>query len=409
MVAVGIDTGEAAIHVCVADDSMEAARWAVVELDLTDAGWHEALVALVPRGAVVAIEPTGWYYSRPIVQVLVRHGCRVAYVRHETTEAARLENVSSQKTDPNDARALAFKARQFAGGGYVRGVRAAHLDQEDLVIRLRTTVAARRLYVRLRGGAMNRLRTFARGVWPSLSNHMGAYLRAMGAGAFAPAELQALSLGQEVAASRVVAYRHGLCRRGLRELVAEIPEDVGEIPASIVVAMRLAFADLGSGDARIEALEEDLRLAIEQDPIGSVTRLWRTVPGAWDVAIATIHSACRCEVLQMTPDEMRAACGCHPSRQESGKVEEAHEGKRGYRAAKSALHLWTMALLNPRMTPANVVRDYYDRLKRENHRYAVHSARGKLVRILHGIAVNGKGVSLCGGSSIGGTRHRRWR
>ena len=389
MAAVGIDTGEASVWVCVAESGIDPGRWAVHEVLLTDPRWHVRLLELVPEGAVVAIEPTGWYYSRPIVQVLLKGGRDVVYVRHDTTAAARQERVSSQKTDPNDARALAVKARDFEGGGYTRGVRRPNPEMEELVVRLRGVVAARRLHVRLHGAAMNRLRTYARGVWPSLSNHLECYLRAVGAGAVTLGELRALSLAQEEVSTRCSAYRHGMSRRALRLLVAELPDDAPEVPGAIAGALRRAFVSMVAEDAAVAELDLELVACIDVEPIAGITALWRTVPGAFDVAIGAIHAACRCEVASMTCDQMRAACGCHPSRQESGRVVEAREAKRGYRPAKSALHLWTLALLNPAVTPRNAVRDLYDRLKRANHRFAVHSARGKLVRILSGMALNG--------------------
>lgn len=61
----------------------------------------------------------------------------------------------------------------------------------------------------------------------------------------------------------------------------------------------------------------------------------------------------------------------------------------GYRPARAALHIWTMALLD-KGAPPNPIRDYWQKAKADSHRYAYQAARAKLVRLIAGIARSGQ-------------------
>jgi hypothetical protein len=83
----------------------------------------------------------------------------------------------------------------------------------------------------------------------------------------------------------------------------------------------------------------------------------------------------------MTIDEFKAAVGANPLTNTSGGQKKTRIARKGYKPARTKLHVWTMTLLNPRTAP-NPVYDYFHGADNRS----VYSARNKLARVLWGIA-----------------------
>jgi len=386
-VIAGIDIGKDAVHVCAAADG-PARSWPVQALDLRSPEWHKQLVALVPPGSTVALEPTGWYYSRPIVAVLEAAGCTVLQVAHHASKAARADRISAQKTDANDARALALKALDWTRKD-ATGVKATG-PSADLAIELRLAMNDFLRAKQLRSRAVNRLDAYARGIWPSLSEKRDMYLRAVQCGFITPDELHTLAdvlrrwpLVTDPTIRRL--YRHGLARNYFIALAESLPTGL-HVPDRLRSAIADGLQRMLAADAELSAADADLSAIIQRPELAVVTAAWESVPFAFPSALAALHAATNCRAQDFTADAFRAAVGCHPTRQESGQIQEAKDSKRGYRPAKAALHLWTLRLLQKDVPDDNPVKDYFQRLKDRNNPHAIHAARGKLARILSGIA-----------------------
>jgi hypothetical protein len=383
---VGIDIGKETIAVCEAHgEETNPQKWPVEILDLTDPTWSAQLAKHLDKFTVVTLEPTGWHLSRPIVAVAQRLGCQILYVNHLAAAATREDRVTPQKTDVNDARALALKARDFAYSRHSNGMTPYNPITEDLNIALRLRLGELRRCSQQRTRAKNRLSALAHCLWPCLSQFPAAYHRCILAGAITAIEVRALALKVRNSLTPVQHYEHSASRAALFRLAERIPDDVPSGPQPIKDAVHRSFEDLYMQDNEEVRIDAELVELIESEPLAAITACWRTVPGASDHAIAALHAACRCEAGKLTADEFKAAVGCHPLRNESGQYTESRESKRGFKQAKGLLHIWTLTLLSP-STRDNPVRDYFKELKASGHKNAIHAARGKLARMLQGIA-----------------------
>lgn len=384
---VGIDIGKQTIVVCNAQDTVSPHQWPTITLNLTDPAWHKDLGLLVGYDTTVALEPTGWYYSRPIVVFLETVPVRtVLRIAHHATKSTRNDRISSQKTDANDARALALKARDWASGERTLGVKHHNPDLEDLNIELRLTMNAWKRAVKQHSSANNRLDTFAQGMWPALANSKATWLRATANNFITPQDIRNLSI-MLYDGHWPPGYEHGNARNALHKLATNLPCGL-PVPAPLRLAVQEALEDLHHSYQMLEKLEKDLKGICLLPDLFPVTANWLTVPGTSLKAIAALHAATNCQAQNFTENAFRAAVGCHPSRQESGAITESKDNKRGYREAKKQLHLWMLRLLKKEHRP-NPVATYFDTLKARGNKNAIHAARGKLTKILSAIARNG--------------------
>ncbi len=387
---IGIDIGKNTIHVCVADNNERNPRhWPVYAIDLKSDTWYKDLTELIQPGeTIAALEPTGWYYSRPIIAVLEANHTTILQVGHQTSKATRAAHISSQKTDANDARALAFKA-----ANNTNGVREIKPELSKLAIEMRLAIGAFLRAKQLRSKYNNRLDAYARGIWPSLVNNKNTWLTAVSVNAVTPDEI--IALAERIHHWPLVAshqerttYAHHQTRNALYKLADQLPTGI-EIPQALTEAVIENYQHFLNALEEVKIAEQKLETLIQHPLLADVTAAWKAVP-AWSATeLAAIHAACNCDARNFTTDQFRAAVGCHPSRQESGQITEAKATKRGYRPAKAALHLWTIRLLSEDASPQpNPVSTYFKKLKASNNPHAIHAARGKLARILSGIARN---------------------
>jgi len=275
----GIDIGADSIHVCAPTDAPPR-KWPVAVLDLASPTWKADLLAIVQPGSLVALEPTGWHYSRPIVTVLEAQSCVIVYVNHASTAATRADHVSAQKTDAADARALAMKAQDIAMNGDLLGCKMHDPTREALTIHLRLLLTKHGRAMTQRRSALNHIGTFGHGVWPALDYHKETYAVAIAHGFVTPAQLRAWAA--ELAAmpkeQRPERYHHWKSRQALADLVAQIA-DAPEPDAGIVEALRDAQADLAQADATIAEVEARIsELVVSHELLGGLTALWQTVP-----------------------------------------------------------------------------------------------------------------------------------
>jgi transposase len=389
--AAGIDIGKASLHLATgytrADD--------VVRIDVADPLWHVRLTALIPAGATVALEPTGWHYSQPVMRTLQAHGARILIVEHSQTAHVRELNLSGVKNDRTDARALAYIAAHHAQAQFLK-VHEGRPDEEGATAALRLIIYAHRRANREFARATNRIRALAHSIWPLLEQELTLYTRCLEAGAATPRQLRIL-------AEHVAAYHNGelphkqaweACppffrtdgrAQKLRDLIAALPAWLEN--DNIAPALFAEHAARAHFKAEAEQLGQLVAEAVDQPPFKRLTNLWLTVPFAGRVPIATIHAATHAQADRLTPAQFRAAIGHHPARTESGETAISRASRAGFAPAKAAIHLWAMSLIKQGDNPIAVA---FRRARDAGHTRPLSLAKSKLLNILSGIARSGQ-------------------
>lgn len=385
MTHIGIDIGKNRIHVCPIPPGQEHnhKKWQVRGIDMEN-GWQKALKDLVGQGDVVALEPTGWQYSLPVLRTLQVVGAVTLTVGHSTSKQVRALHYPS-KTDANDARTLAMIARNWSQGTLYEGVSVYDHNMTDLVAELRTLINLYRVTKRESVRIQNRFRAYAHAVDPALAANPDTFKRAIRAGAVWPGEIH--DLARRVRRGRVEGYEHGNTRRSLDRMIGDLA-DLPPLSGTIRQMLIDAVTDQEHYERRAAEIEEQLGAVLLSDPIRRVSQCWLSVPGAGVYRVAVLHAATYCRPQDFSSDEFKAALGVHPNIFSSGDMAKSKNTSKGYRPAKGELHLWVMGLLKQTMRP-NPVAGYYDALVARNHPHAIEATRAKLARILSGIARTG--------------------
>src|SRR5215207_10010614 len=172
---VGIDIGKSQLHVCIADPAQRDARkWPVTVIKYDDPQWYVQLHALVPVGAIVAAEPTGWHYLQPIVTVLQARW--IWQVGHQIVAAVRKTHLAKAKTDHIDAQALATIAQLVSQDNPPRGCRPYHhaffIQAHALRMLLNEKRATQKQTTRL----TIQLDALSHSVWPACAIRRDAFL-----------------------------------------------------------------------------------------------------------------------------------------------------------------------------------------------------------------------------------------
>lgn len=381
--AVGIDIGKFSYHICLAGQG-KPRSWPVQQIDTKYPTWWQSLAAIIPPGSTICVEPTGYHYFAPIWTALnLRERPEVWQVNNHVTRYVRNVDVSRSKTDDMDARALAVIAQRIQRGEELIGVRQ-HLHGHVLAAHeLRLIVNQRRRLVKDQTKAKNVLNQLAFSIWPQLSHRMPAYLIALAHGAATPDEIKNL-LSEEAK-----GIRHAQRRKAVERLVAETPYFTS-VP-SIADSIRQTYQHMQQVAEQISDLNQQLEQRIQAPPFNEASARWQTVPGfngdQGPAMIAALHVAAQGQIHHITRDEFKAACGCAPQRQSSGKIDQTRATKGGYRPAKDAIHLISQYLQSPK-SPPNPIRVYVARMPKGNK---AGPARRKLAGILWGVAQDPNG------------------
>jgi hypothetical protein len=377
----GIDTGAEALHICIIDDNRAAKTAPVTVIDLTNHNWHKTVSGIIAPGDRVAIEPTGWHYSAPVIKLMRHIGAQVIQVEHRTTGRIRDLHVSEVKNDKTDARALAIAARTFPN---LSGMHEAS-QAEDIITSLRLIVSDYIRATKESTRSKNRLRQMAHAIWPSLAVSFDTYWRAITAGAISPSEIRELaaaiaSANRNTLAQRYPSYNHGTSRKNLTEIAETLPAFIAETPLRDAIgreALRLQLAE-NQQDHYME-LANDI---INGPRLTDITEVWRTIPGAGTFALAALHVATHGNARGLNLARFKAAVGSHPHNRRSGETEERAAARHGYKPAKTALYLWTMAAIRTGKPPTVVAAYERHATAAENRRFNIQAGRAQLVTIL---------------------------
>lgn len=389
--AIGIDIGARYMHVAFADGVSPAV------IPLTKPNWIDRLQALIPPGAIVALEPTGWYYSAPILRVLDHIGATALIVEHSQTGHVRNLHVKKVKTDRTDAHALRHIAATHAVVNYL-GVTRAVLRSDKSSLRLRRLIYAYYRADKEKTRATNRLRQLAYAVHPPLGLSHKAYFIAVQHGFITPDDLRIL-------ASQIETYqatprrergeinlpedfKDGRVARPLLKLIASLPEWLHEDDLRDLI-FREGKALRYFRRQRRE-IEEMIEAEIAANPtFARLYQLWSSVPSSGVMRIAAVISATH-GVTTIPIEQFRAALGVHPKLSQSGETTERVKSRPGFKLAKGAIHLWTMGLISAGKTTPNPIYETFRRHEARGHKGAFFAARAKLANILWGIARTGK-------------------
>ena len=364
------------------------------KINLKDPDWQFQLLKIVPHGATVALEPTGWAYSAPIIRALQYIGATVFMVEHSTTGYVRKAQVSIAKTDQTDAHALrciALEPHKY------RGISKTDDRLTTRNVRLRLLTHAYMRSDKERTRSMNRMRQLAHSIHPRLGLSFPTYLKAIREGFISPDELRTLAAqiqqwkttprGQRAHIQIPERYQSGNVSRHFLKLVETLPEWANAEGIHDLIARECRNYRYFSKQRRVVRRDLHNLIAGEPDWAG-LGRLWMTVPGSNLGWIGAIISATHGQVKTLTPDRFRAALGVHPKISQSGESAEGIAGRPGFKRAKAAIHLWTVGLISAHKYKPNPIGACFAQHEARKHKGAFFAARAKLANVLYGIAKN---------------------
>ncbi len=381
---VGIDIGKDELFVGFLPETPDAIapkHWrSVVSLSYKDPRWWQTLLDLIDDEAIIAAEPTGHHLLAPVASLLYayRPQAQLWQVDHRLAEHFRASHVAAAKNDRLDAIALTLIARAIAAGQPPRSCRPYNYFLESAVQRLRMLVNQQQRLVKENTRTQNRLHVLAHSLFPAFAGSP-TWARAVRHGAVTPAQVKALAALEPPPGD----YADGRTRRYLAALAADLP-DIETDPA-VEAAILDLIAHQRLIDEQLAVVMANIRSAIEAPTFAAVTRRWRTLHGANDLAIAALHVATLGRTLELDKDEFRAAVGINPRTSISGSGDRTRASRGGYQPVRPALHMWAFSMISPK-APENAVRAYYEAV--EARPFA--AAKNKLARVLWGVARNPK-------------------
>lgn len=358
-----------------ADGPVPPARaWPTRTFDFKSKTWWSELVdCLDCEDADVVWEASAYKFYGAVLAVIQRFRpqARIWLVNTFQTQHYRESFVSSTKNDEMDARALCLIGYDLRAGKQVRHVQRFNGGEGLLLRELRYWVNRYERVTQDRVRNRNRLNQAGHLVWPGLSDS-DTWHHTVKAGFVTPQQMKELIEMQPVhpAFNRVrLGHVHRLIK-GVPEI--ETPDYV----LDDIAALNKLRVLLEEEEAHVRS---KIHTLIEVPALGEVTKRWRTIPGAGDIAIATFHIASGGKIQQMSKNQFRSAVGAAPNIGTSGGRPVKRTLRKGFRPAMRALHLWTMLLLGSKVED-NVIRAYY----RRGHSFA--ATRNKLARVLWGVA-----------------------
>jgi len=385
--SVGLDLGKSAIDICPFLPGLSPRSLIVHHVEY-EPDWSNYVQKLVPPGAVVALEPTGWHYLTPLLACLTAIGAHVWHIPTTVTGKIRAVHISSGKSDKMDARALALAASWIATGDPPRGSYAYGDAIQQAAQQLRAEVNAHYRATKAITRLSNQLDQLAFSIWPILSQKSTLYFRAASAGAITPAQLRALSARVDLA--QVPGYAHGIARNSLAALVKALP-DIATCPPAVETAIRDTLARRAVLEAEAAEALTHVELLVQEPPFGDITDRWLTIPGASLLTCACLHVASNGRVLVYERDEFKTACGASPKRGKSGAGDHrAHGRKPGYRPLMSQTWMWATSLLKDSAPPSSV-HDTYTRLVARNHPKPFLASISQLITVCWAVARDPRG------------------
>lgn len=379
--ALGLDIGVDGFHICTAREDATPDKWPVWFLSYRDTPrWRDALRAMLGKKTICVAEPTGWNYLSPVARVITTQSpARLHMIEHSKTGAVRTTLNITQKTDVNDARALASVAWDLHGRPRVAGAWRFDWTEHEQLLELRFLVNSHYKASADKTRFNNRLKHLGHSVDPAL-NFGVAWKLCMSLGVFTPDEILALD--------PITLTSSGKQRTAIRRLQERLTPDT-QVSDSLVASMRETYNNYTHAVARLADLEAAILERVLSSEWGYLYVRWMTIPMASSVGVAALIVASKGKADKLDFKVFKSTVGAYPQVKESGKVHKSRAAKRGYRPAMKAIHMWAQTLIRDE-APDNVVKRYFAGGEKNGGRKFT-ATKARLVRVLHGVAKDPRG------------------
>jgi hypothetical protein len=374
--ALGIDIGVDGFHVCTACSDVDAEKWPVWFVSYKDTPrWRDVLRNMLGKDTICVAEPTGWNYLSPVARVITTQSPAHLYmIEHSKTGAVRTTLNITQKTDVNDARALASVAWDLHGRPRVAGAWRFDWTQHEQLLELRFLVNAHYKAGADKTRFSNRLKHLGHSIDPCL-NFGTAWRVCMEMGLFTPDEILAIDL-KEVTGS-------GSRRKAIRHLQERLTPDT-VVSDALVTALRETYSNYFYASLRLNDLEQAIVERVLVSDWRYLFDRWMTVPLASAVGCAALIVASKGKADQLSYNVFKATLGAYPQIKESGKIRKSRAAKRGYRPAMKAVHMWAQLLVRED-APNTIIKTYFGGGEKNGGRKFT-ATKARLARVLHGVA-----------------------
>jgi len=318
--------------------------------------------------AVVGLESSGYYYSRPIAEFLGKR-FTLLFVDGAAVKDARERFFSiTHKDDDVDARCMARLLFLRDSLGEPLGVSPVALDVADRSQAIRVLSRQRRGMCKMITATTNRLHRIYSAIFPeAVEHHWPAILRV--AHSFpTPSEL-ALAEPAQLKAIRSRKRREGL--------IVLAKETIGADPTHYRRLVLFLARQLKQQRELLEEIEEKLRGELSTHP---QARILLTIPGIGPRTAAEIIGLVGDIRRYPTKKKFRKMLGVYPVSEQSGiSLKRSRMGRGGSRSGRGSLYIAVVGLLAPNRRP-NFIADYVDRRRSEGMggKAAVIAAMGKL-------------------------------
>lgn len=319
-------------------------------------------------GAVVGLESSGYYYSRPIAEFLGQR-FTLLFVDGAAVKDARERFFSiTHKDDDIDARCIARLLFLRDSLGEPLGVCPVALDLADRSQAIRVLSRQRRAMRNMITATTNRLHGIYSAIFPeAVEGHWPAILGVA----------HSFPTPSELATAQPEQLRAIHSRRRRERLVALAKETIGADATGYRRLVLFLARQLKQQRELLEEIEEELRGELSTHP---QARILLTIPGIGPWTAAGIIGLVGDIRRYPTKKKLRKMLGVYPVCEQSGiSQKRSRMGRGGARSGRGILYMAVIGSLAPNRRP-NFIADYVDRRRSEGMggKAAVIAAMGKL-------------------------------
>jgi len=351
------------------------------------------------KEAVVGLESSGYYYSRPIAEFLGKR-LTLLFVDGAAVKDARERFFSiTYKDDDIDARCIARLLFLRDSLGEPLGVSPVTLDLADRSQAIRVLSRQRRAMCKMITATTNRLHRIYSGIFPeAVGEHWLAILRVA----------DSFPIPSELAAAQPEQLSGIRSRRKRESLIALAKETVGADATHYRRLVLFLVRQLKQQRELLKDIEEELRGELSTHP---QARILLTIPGIGSWTAAEIIGLVGDVRRYPTKKKFRKMLGVYPVSEQSGiSLKRSRMGRQGARSGRGSLYIAVVGLLAPNRRP-NFIADYVDRRRSQGMggKAAVIAAMGKLAETIWSCAYHNQPFdaeratrlghkAICGGS-----------
>lgn len=322
--------------------------------------------------AVVGLESSGYYYSRPIAEFLGKRFTLLFVDGAAVKDAGeRFFNIT-YKDDDIDARCIARLLFLRDSLGEPLGVSPVALDLADRSQAIRVLSRQRRATCKMITATTNRLHRIYSAIFPEgVEHHWPAILRIP----------DSFPTPSEVAVAQPEQLKAIHFRKRRESLVALAKETIGADASHYRRLILFLAGQLKQQRELLEEIEEELRGELSTHPQAGILL---TIPGIGPWTAAEIIGLVGDIRRYPTKKKFRRMLGVYPVTEQSGILHKrSWMGRGGARSGRGILYMAVVGLLAPNRRP-NFIADYIDRRRSEGMggKAAGIAAMGKLAETM---------------------------